>query len=448
MSISGSSDNLSFKITDVGWFKNKKELKVTGKNLPSMIFRCKVIDQKTLLEQTKDVHYSKPIKWVEVTIENKLYYVKIKDIQKYGFSILNQGTLGATVDLEKNLNQITTSHVIKNLIKGGLSKEDALKIALYLLEGSHSNDMRARNSYKKKEDTGLPFTLESINGKIFVLIKGKSMSIRDHIFSKYGVYKRVTRAINIETGEVMAHHVINVDKIVRKTKSDKNEIINSIKFEFQCLKKFGGYNPNDLYLWGRHQANKQGQRNLTGDDLITFITPIAKETATDLPKENLTSIELLNGFKSIFNQLKTMHNQGYVHHDVKPDNILIYENNEWKLNDFGLAKKADEKSFGGTLLFCPLDFNTIETKTKDLYAFALTMCAIFLGGTHHIDYAKAMGKENYVEYLLNDLKTKTDKDPIGNSIFLIVDFILKNYNNKNYGYVDLISELERLMCIK
>ena len=39
--------------------------------------------------------------------------------------------------------------------------------------------------------------------------------------------------------------------------------------------------------------------------------------------------------------LKELNNLGYYHRDIKPDNILIFNGNQWKIGDLGLVSRRD-----------------------------------------------------------------------------------------------------------
>jgi serine/threonine protein kinase len=42
----------------------------------------------------------------------------------------------------------------------------------------------------------------------------------------------------------------------------------------------------------------------------------------------------------IINGLDILHKNNYIHQDIKPDNILVYEGGIIKIGDFGISKKA------------------------------------------------------------------------------------------------------------
>lgn len=124
-----------------------------------------------------------------------------------------------------------------------------------------------------------------------------------------------------------------------------------------------------------------------GKDLITTIKELKKS-------QDLSIKTLLQWFITIAKGIQCMHDNGYVHLDIKPPNITIY-NNEAKLIDFGLAHNIsdiEEQLYMGTLDFmAPEMVNQIEVidyKICDIFSLGVTFAnciSISLENTNIVD---------------------------------------------------------------
>jgi len=83
-----------------------------------------------------------------------------------------------------------------------------------------------------------------------------------------------------------------------------------------------------------------------------FAMPLANSTLT-------TEIEALRNepprfeamFRQILDGLKYAHDQGVLHRDLKPQNILLFENDHVRIADFGLGKRLSPDTFTMTLTY-------------------------------------------------------------------------------------------------
>ncbi len=99
--------------------------------------------------------------------------------------------------------------------------------------------------------------------------------------------------------------------------------------------------------------------------------------------------------------LAYMHGKGFLHRDVKPDNLILCRNGAVKLIDFGLAAAFGEKrltqagSFLGTPGYvAPENVQSFRTPDEqgDIYSLGATLYALATGSPPFDEYSEPMGK--------------------------------------------------------
>jgi tRNA A-37 threonylcarbamoyl transferase component Bud32 len=107
--------------------------------------------------------------------------------------------------------------------------------------------------------------------------------------------------------------------------------------------------------------------------------------------------------------LSYMHSRGIVHHDIKPENIIVdYNLNTLKLTDFGSAKlcsKNTEGAVGGTLNYMAPEVllnmrgaRNICDKSVDIWSIGILTC-LLISGNHPFDSKKS--NENILNRIIN-----------------------------------------------
>ena len=159
--------------------------------------------------------------------------------------------------------------------------------------------------------------------------KRQKISIFDFVPIKIigkGAFGEVRVCKYIPTGDLVAIKKMKKEEMHKKNQvlhvraerdalsEAKNQWIVELKFSFQD-QKF-------LYL---------GMEYLPGGDLMTLL--MAKDI---LPEQDAKfyAAEMVLAIESV-------HDMGYIHRDLKPDNVLIDKDGHIKLSDFGLSKKLE-----------------------------------------------------------------------------------------------------------
>ncbi|MFK7746186.1 MAG: serine/threonine protein kinase [Roseobacter sp.] len=114
-----------------------------------------------------------------------------------------------------------------------------------------------------------------------------------------------------------------------------------------------------------------------GDDLVTV--------AEDQP-ERITNGFLTTALQQCLTALAFIHDNGLLHRDVSPDNIMVDTADHLTLIDFGAAKEQSKESISSVFAvkdgYSPYEFylpNGVHTFSSDLYALAATFYYLITG---------------------------------------------------------------------
>ena len=90
--------------------------------------------------------------------------------------------------------------------------------------------------------------------------------------------------------------------------------------------------------------------------------------------------ELAECMEQIGSAISYMHNEGLLHLDIKPDNLLLGDNNKFLVGDLGSAASVNAKVFGGDIGYrAPEQKKGEPCPASDQYALALVACELLVG---------------------------------------------------------------------
>ncbi|XP_035516512.1 maternal embryonic leucine zipper kinase [Morone saxatilis] len=152
----------------------------------------------------------------------------------------------------------------------------------------------------------------------------------DELFKYYELYEtigsggfaKVKLGRHILTGEKVAIKIMN--------KKDLGDDLPRVKVEIEAMKSLSHQHVCRLY----HVIETSTQifmvlEYCTGGELFDYI----------IAKDRLSEEETRVFFRQIVSAMAYVHSQGYAHRDLKPENLLIDEDHNLKLIDFGLCAK-------------------------------------------------------------------------------------------------------------
>ena len=166
---------------------------------------------------------------------------------------------------------------------------------------------------------------------------------------------------------------------------------------------------------------------------------------TEYLKNGSVQSYLENNFISVHQSIKIIseallgvehaHNQGILHRDIKPGNILFSDTGEAKLSDFGLAYGLPDQAFNfeGYNAHLPLEVleEKVQDELSDLYSMGITLYRLlnnienfYLPFNNSQDMIKALKKEQFPK--------RNFSEHIPNSVIKIVKKSIKKDRGSRY----------------
>ncbi|KAJ4978808.1 hypothetical protein NE237_009588 [Protea cynaroides] len=151
-----------------------------------------------------------------------------------------------------------------------------------------------------------------------------------------GTFAKVYYARNIRTGQCVAI------KAFSKHKISKAGLVPYIKQEMYILRRL---------CHPRHPHIVKLFEVLATKTKIYFVMELARggELFSIISKGHLNEIQSRRCFQQLIFAVEYCHSQGVFHRDLKPENLLIDENGDLKITDFGLSAITDQIRNDGLL---------------------------------------------------------------------------------------------------
>ncbi len=292
-------------------------------------------------------------------------------------------------------------------------------------------------------ECGTPLEAEVIHTKTLEtqteeLTTGSTFAERYQIIEELGKggMGRVYKVLDKETKEKVALKLINPE-----IASDK-KTIERFKNELTTARKIRHKNVCGMHYLGEYKGRPYiTMEHISGEDLKSSIRRFG-----NLPIGKSISIA-----KQICEGLEEAHNLGIVHRDLKPNNIMIDDNGNARIMDFGIARSIKGKGITGlgVMIGTPeyMSPEQVEAKdvdqSSDIYSLGIIMYEMLTGRLpFEADTPFAVGIKHKSETPKNpkEINPQIPDDLSG----VILKCLEKEKENRYQSAFELRSELEML----
>jgi len=290
---------------------------------------------KNKLNQTINKDNDKKItlnNYVKITKKNYTG-INTKIINKLSNKIKYLFTKNDNLILRKNPTTTSTSLIARSESKIKKSKSHNKMKKELILKDKESNTSLSLSSIKDFN------YYKNESKKLIDFIKNYKLKNYDKEYPKttldfykigrsigHGAFGKVNIGLHILSGHIVA--IKSFNKL--KNKFPRHKILTEIKL----MKKLRNHK-NIIKLFEYLETETHFciiMENIPGGNLLNIINKMSK-----IPEKLSKYI-----FKQLIEGIKYIQNQGIVHRDIKPDNILIDLNNTIKICDFGVSKEVKQ----------------------------------------------------------------------------------------------------------
>ena len=344
----------------------------------------------------------------------------------------NNGFKGHCHSFQENKNNTSTSTVYSSVSNYNNTTNRERDIHKKILETSNpsfkyswlSNRISEKNYVMNIKNKNLLTLSTQKERKSFVKNKPKEEEEDELKEFNFDEYKIITQLGQGTFGKIYLvqgpnKQLFSMKKIVLSEELDVQSVIKEYKMCYKIK------HPNVIKILGVYNKKL---------DKTTYVVYVLMEVGlTDWEKEiksysdkhiEYTESELINIIKQLTSVLAFLQRKNISHRDIKPQNILVFKNNIYKIADFGEAKQIESiskslvvNSLRGTELYMsPLLFNGLRTGQvdikhnmfkSDVYSFGL--CILYASVTSNkplYETRKFVEMNSVRKYITKLLKNK------------------------------------------